>query len=221
MLATDKTYKAVVFDWDGTLMDSTGHIVKSIKLACADMGMPQPSDEQASWVIGMSLQAALYKLVPDLRADNVDAFIARYRHHFMYLQHEINLFQGQLQLLHDLNQKGIVLAVATGKSRRGLDLFLDRLSLRNMFQSTKTVDEARGKPDPDMLEQIIYELDLNPVNVLMVGDTSHDVLMAQNAGIDSLAVAYGAHSKDDLIASQPSMILDTVPQMQSWLLQHT
>lgn len=221
MTLSANSYAVVVFDWDGTLMDSTHHIVGAIQGACADLQLAVPSKEQASWVIGMSLQAALYKLVPELDADNVDKFIERYRFHFNKLQHQISLFDGQLQLLNSLHGKGVQLAVATGKSRLGLDTFIRRLDLNNIFQSTKTVDEAKGKPDPDMLEQIMLELAVPPSAMLMVGDTTHDILMAHAAGVDSLAVSYGAHPKQVLLKAKPTYIVDTVTAMQQSILQHT
>jgi phosphoglycolate phosphatase len=217
----DRRYRAVIFDWDGTLLDSTHHIVGALLAACRDLALPEPSHEQAGWVIGLSLQAALHRLVPDLGADRVDAFIDRYRAHFLRLQHEMHLFEGQARLLQDLHARGIVLGVATGKSRRGLDASIERLGLQSIFRSTRCADEARGKPDPDMLEQLMCELDLAPESVLMVGDTTHDVLMAHAAGVDSLAVAYGAHPPAELQAAQPTALVATVPAMQSWVRSRT
>ncbi|MGB6243101.1 MAG: HAD-IA family hydrolase [Castellaniella sp.] len=211
-------YQAVVFDWDGTLLDSTHHIVGALLAACRDLGLREPTREQAGWVIGLSLQTALRQLVPDLRADQADAFAERYKAHFMHLLGEMHLFDGQAQLLRDLHARGIVLAVATGKSRQGLNTSIERLGLQGLFQATRTVDEARGKPDPDMLEQLLMELDLAPETVLMVGDTTHDVLMAKAAGIDSLAVSYGAHRASLLESSQPTALVGTVPDMQAWIL---
>ncbi len=212
-----KQYRAVIFDWDGTLLDSTHHIVGALLGACRDLGLREPSREEAGWVIGLSLQAALYRLVPDLGADRVDAFVERYRAHFMALQHEMRLFEGQAGLLRDLSAGGAVLGVATGKSRRGLDESIERLGLRDLFRATRTADEARGKPDPDMLLQLLAELDLAPDSVLMVGDTTHDVLMARAAGVDSLAVAYGAHAPSLLESARPTALAATVPDMQAWI----
>ncbi len=217
----NKSYKAVVFDWDGTLMDSTNHIVRAITNTCQDMGMPKPSHSQASWVIGMSLQSALYKLVPDLNADNVEEFIKLYQYHSSKTQLQVELFPGQVDLLKQLHAKNIMLAVATGKTRPGLDVFLQRLGLVDIFQVTKTVTEANGKPDPDMLQQIMLELDLAPESIIMVGDTTHDIFMAHAAGIDSMAVAYGAHSKEELLSAKPTILLDSVGAMQNWLIEHT
>ncbi|WP_368640332.1 HAD-IA family hydrolase [Castellaniella ginsengisoli] len=212
-----KQYRAVIFDWDGTLLDSTHHIVGALLGACRDLGLREPSREEAGWVIGLSLQAALYRLVPELGADRVDDFVDRYRTHFMALQHEMHLFEGQAQLLRDLSAGGSVLGVATGKSRRGLDDSIRRLGLQEVFRATRTVDEACGKPDPDMLLQLLAELGLDPAAVLMVGDTTHDVLMAQAAGVDSLAVAYGAHAASLLESARPTALAATVPDMQAWI----
>ncbi|MGA0583555.1 MAG: HAD-IA family hydrolase [Castellaniella sp.] len=216
-----KSYSAVIFDWDGTLLDSTHHIVGALLGACRDLGLREPSREEAGWVIGLSLQAALYRLVPDLEAGRVDAFVDRYRTHFMALQHEMHLFEGQAGLLRDLSAGGAVLGVATGKSRRGLDESIARLGLRDLFHATRTVDEARGKPDPDMLLQLLAELDLAPDAVLMVGDTTHDVLMAHAAGVDSLAVAYGAHAPALLESARPTALAATVADMQAWIRART
>jgi len=212
-----KQYRAVIFDWDGTLLDSTHHIVGALLGACRDLGLREPSREEAGWVIGLSLQAALYRLVPDLGADRVDAFVERYRAHFMALQHEMRLFEGQAGLLRELSAGGAVLGVATGKSRRGLDESIERLGLRDLFRATRTADEARGKPDPDMLLQLLAELGLEPDSVLMVGDTTHDVLMARAAGVDSLAVAYGAHAPSLLESARPTALAATVSDMQAWI----
>lgn len=216
-----KHYQAVIFDWDGTLLDSTHHIVSALLAACRDLGLREPAREEAGWVIGLSLQAALNRLVPDLPAGRADAFVARYRAHFMREQAEQHLFAGQAQLLRELHRRGIVLGVATGKSRRGLDASIARLGLESLFQATRCADEARGKPDPDMLQQLLWELDLAPDAVLMVGDTTHDVLMAHGAGVDSLAVAYGAHAPALLESARPTALVTTVPAMQGWLRDRT
>lgn len=210
-------YRAVVFDWDGTLLDSTHHIVGALIGACRDLGLREPTREQAGWVIGLSLQAALYQLAPELPAEQAGAFAERYRAHFMHLLTDMRLFDGQAQLLRELHARGVVLAVATGKSRRGLDSSIERLGLQGLFQATRTVDEARGKPDPDMLEQLLAELGLAPEAALMVGDTTHDVLMAKAAGLDSLAVSYGAHRASLLESAQPTALVHTVPHMQDWI----
>jgi phosphoglycolate phosphatase len=168
-------------------------------------------------VIGLSLQAALYRLVPDLRADNVDAFIERYKTHFRSLQQALCLFEGQDALLRELHARGVRLGVATGKSRRGLDAQIARLGLEAVFDATRCADEAPGKPAPDMLEQLMLELDLAPDELVMVGDTAHDVQMAQAARVDSLAVGYGAHDPGELESARPTALVLTVPEMQAWV----
>ncbi|WP_322996806.1 HAD-IA family hydrolase [Castellaniella sp.] len=214
-------YRAVIFDWDGTLLDSTHHIVSALIGACRDLGLPEPSREAAGWVIGLSLQAALEQLVPGLKPEQIDPFVDRYRAHFMQRQGEIHFFDGQVGLLRALHANGTILGVATGKSRRGLDQSIEQLGLQGLFQATRTVDEAHGKPDPDMLNQLLSELDLTPDATLMVGDTTHDVLMARAAGLDSLAVAYGAHRADLLESARPTALVKTVPDMQAWIKART
>jgi len=213
-----KTYRAVIFDWDGTLMDSTQHIVAALRGACADLGLPLPSVEEASWVIGLSIETALYRLVPDLTHERMGAFAERYREHFLRGDREQRLFPGQEPFLRGLHGQGVILGVATGKSRRGLDRALDALSLREVFRATRCADEAAGKPDPAMLEQLLLEFEIEPFEAVMVGDTTHDVLMARHAGVDSLAVSYGAHSRKVLGAAEPTALVSSVNDMQAWLL---
>lgn len=219
-MSGDKQYAAVIFDWDGTLLDSAHHIVGALLGACRDLGLSEPTREQAGWVIGLSLQSALYRLFPDLPTPRMDEFVARYRTHFAALVGQICLFPGQAQLLRDLRARGVILGVATGKSRRGLDDALRRLELENLFAATRCADEAQSKPAPDMLEQLMLELDLAPESALMVGDTAHDVLMAKAAGIDSLAVTYGAHAPALLESAGPTALVHTVADMQAWLRRH-
>ncbi|HUH39645.1 MAG TPA: HAD-IA family hydrolase [Castellaniella sp.] len=216
-----KRYRAVVFDWDGTLMDSTGHIVSALQGACTDLGLAVPTAEAASWVIGLSIENALYRLVPDLNEQEMAAFVNRYRERFLAQDRGLRLFPGLEIFLRGLHARGMVLGVATGKTRRGLDRALDALSLQEVFRATRCADEAAGKPDPAMLEQLLIEFDLEPFEVIMVGDTTHDVLMARNAGVDSLAVSYGAHPRQVLGAAEPTALVSTVADMQSWLLART
>lgn len=213
-----KKYSAVVFDWDGTVMDSTHSIVMSIQSACADLKLPVPGDREAAWVIGLSLESALYRCVPDLTARQVPLFIERYRHHFLSYDTKIKLFDGIVDVMQLVRQREGLLAVATGKSRAGLDRVLEQVQLGDMFHTTRCADETVSKPDPTMLLEILDELQLDPEQVLMVGDTTHDVDMATNAGIDSMAVTYGAHDVSTLAASQPTIIVPSVVEMRSWLL---
>lgn len=212
-----KHYDAVIFDWDGTLMDSTFSIVESIQLASADVGLPVPSTMQASWIIGLSLESGLYKAVPELTADLMPAFIERYRHHFFQRDKSIKMFDGAVPMLAELRQRTIPINVATGKSRAGLDRVLRAVELVDYFNTTRCADETQSKPDPQMLHEIMWELDLEPDRVLMVGDTTHDIHMAHNAGMDSLAVTYGAHDVPTLEKSEPTVIVESVPEMREWI----
>lgn len=211
-------YAAVLFDWDGTVMDSTYSIASSIQLASADLELPVPSIQQASWVIGLSLESALYRAVPDLTAEQMPLFLERYRYHFMQRDPHIKLFDGVLPFMGELRGRQIALGVATGKSRQGLDRVLQQVNLSTFFDATRCADETRSKPDPEMLHQLLAELMLEPEQVLMVGDTVHDIHMAANAGMDSVAVTYGAHDPQTLAKAEPTVMVDNVAQMRDWVL---
>ncbi|PLC53840.1 HAD family hydrolase [Pollutimonas nitritireducens] len=213
-----KRYEAVIFDWDGTVMDSTHSIVNAIQCACADIDLPVPSASEASWVIGLSLESALYRCVPTLTADKLPLFLDRYRFHFLCRDPEIKLFDGIVELLDLLHGRQVLLGVATGKSRVGLDRVLGNMQLHTRFHATRCADESFGKPNPAMLLELMDELDLRPEQLLMVGDTSHDILMASNAGVDSMAVTYGAHDRQTLIDAKPTALVSSVAEMQAWLL---
>lgn len=214
-----KRYRAAIFDWDGTVMDSTHSIVSAIQGACTDLSLPVPSRRDASWVIGLSLESALYRCVPDLTAEAFPMFLERYRHHFLARDTHDKLFDGIHELFAELRSHGVLLGVATGKSRIGLDRVMASMSLKDTFAITRCADETLSKPDPLMLMQIMDELSLRPENVVMIGDTTHDVQMAFNAGVDSLAVTYGAHDVPTLAQSNPGAMVATVADMRNWLLE--
>lgn len=207
------TYSLVVFDWDGTVMDSTHSIVVAIQQTCRDLEITVPTDQQASWVIGLSLTEALRKAVPDLGDHNIDRFIERYRYHYFTRDTDLRLFAGMRALLERLKAGGIQLAVATGKSRRGLDRGIMNHQLAPLFDMTRTAEETASKPDPLMLHEIMQELDVAPQHVVMVGDTTHDIEMAHHAGVDSFAVTYGAHSRHDLMVSKPTKVAENVSEL--------
>lgn len=213
-----KRYSAVVFDWDGTVMDSTHSIVVSIQDACADIGLPVPPVEQARWVIGLSLESALYRAVPDLTAAQLPLFVERFRTHYLQKDGELHLFDGIMDVFSEIRLRRADLAVATGKSRKGLDRALDRLQLRDCFRVTRCADETASKPDPAMLLEIMDALSLPPERVLMIGDTTHDIEMASRAGVDSVAVTYGAHDRATLLSASPTAMVSDVAQLRSWLL---
>lgn len=214
-----KRYSAVIFDWDGTVMDSTHTIVTAIQNACADLSLPVPTRNDASWVIGLSLESALYRCVPTLSASQYPLFIERYRHHFFSRDPEMVLFDGVEQVFSDLKTRQVLLGVATGKSRVGLDRVLNERQMHGIFSATRCADESMGKPHPAMLFELMEELSLQPEQVLMVGDTTHDVHMASAAGVDSMAVTYGAHDKQTLLQAQPTVMVSTVRDMHNWLLE--
>ncbi len=210
-------YSLIVFDWDGTLMDSTPTIIAAIQSACRDLGLPVPPDEAAAWVIGLSLQDALLAAVPTLEQHQVPAFVARYRFHYLTRDPELRLFSGTEQMLAGLVAQGARLAVATGKSRVGLERALDATGIRRYFESTRCADETFSKPNPAMLFEIMRELDVDPGATVMVGDTSHDLHMARNAGVHGVGVTYGAHAAAELAGCGPQTLAGSIAELGSWL----
>ncbi|MCD0503759.1 HAD family hydrolase [Bordetella petrii] len=211
-------YSLVVFDWDGTLMDSTNGIVSAIQGACRDLDLPVPTASAASWVIGLSLESALRKAVPELTQAMVPRFLERYRTHYLLRDPDLQLFEGIEGLLGELGGQQARLAVATGKSRVGLNRVLAATGLRDVFHATRTADETFSKPHPAMLHELMQELDVQPERVVMVGDTSHDLQMACNAGVHGLGVTYGAHSPEELRGCGPQAVVDNVAALREWLL---
>ena len=215
-----RRFDLIVFDWDGTLYDSTAVIVQSIQAACADIGEAVPDDEAASWVIGLGLRAAMEHAVPGLAAERYPLMIERYRHHYLLHQHDLTLFPGVLDMLHALRKRHHWLAVATGKSRAGLDDALHAVELRGVFDGTRTADETRSKPDPQMLLELMRQFGVEPGRTLMIGDTIHDLQLAANAGTPSVAVTYGAHQASEFAAHSPLVVARTVAELAEWLAQH-
>ena len=213
-------FKLIVFDWDGTLMDSAAAIVAAIQAGCQDLGIDPPSDEKARHIIGLGLDEALQTVLPELPAARYPALIGRYRHHFLAREKALPLFAGVHEMLAGLTDAGHLLGVATGKSRRGLDRALAESGLGALFQATRCVDECHSKPHPEMLQQLMDEFAATPGDTLMIGDTTHDLLMAKNAGVAALAVAYGAHPRAELMALQPLFCAETVAELRAWLIKH-
>jgi phosphoglycolate phosphatase len=213
-------FDLIAFDWDGTLFDSTQIIVRSIQLAVADVGGTVPSNEAASYVIGLGLMQALAHAAPDVPEARFPELGQRYRHHYALHQNDITLFEGVLQLLLDLKERGHLLAVATGKSRRGLDEALQAVELKGCFDSSRTADETAGKPHPRMLHELMSEFGVKPERTLMIGDTTHDLQMALNAGCASVGVSYGAHEPSAFEPLKPRMVAHSVLELQRWLLDH-
>ncbi len=212
-----KQFDLLIFDWDGTLMDSAGVIVDSIQRACRDIGLPAPSERASRQIIGLGLAQALQTLLPDLPADDYPRLVERYRHHYLERDADIPLFAGVDQAIPALAGEGFTLAVATGKSRVGLARALDSSGLGACFTATRCADQTHSKPHPAMVLELIDELDADPARTLVIGDTSHDLLMAANAGVASLGVTYGAHEPDDLRAHAPLALLDSFAEVHAWL----
>ena len=213
-------FDLIAFDWDGTLFDSTQIIVRSIQLAVADVGGTVPSNEAASYVIGLGLMQALAHAAPDVPEARYPELGQRYRHHYALHQNDITLFEGVLQLLLDLKERGHLLAVATGKSRCGLDEALQAVELKGCFDSSRTADETAGKPHPRMLHELMSEFGVKPERTLMIGDTTHDLQMALNAGCASVGVSYGAHEPSAFEPLKPRVVAHSVQELQRWLLDH-
>lgn len=210
-------FDLVVFDWDGTLMDSTAHISQSIQQACADLSLPVPSREQASHVIGLRLAEALQQACPAAAPEQLPRLTEAFRHHYHANQHQVTLFDGAVDCLNAIAASGVFLAVATGNSRAGLNRLLEQTGLGPLFHATRTVDECHSKPHPDMLLSLTEMLGADPRRTLMIGDTSHDLLMAHNAGAAAVAVEYGAHPVDQLQACNPMFSAKSVAELHQWL----
>ncbi|HET9700766.1 MAG TPA: HAD-IA family hydrolase [Burkholderiales bacterium] len=215
-----KRFELLVFDWDGTLMDSAGAIVVSIQAACADLGLPVPGETAARHIIGLGLRDALTTLLPDLAQHDYPPLVERYRHHYLGRDQDIALFEGAAEAVRDLSGSGFLLAVATGKSRQGLNRALTQTGLGDFFHASRCADECFSKPHPSMLEEIMDELAAAPERTLMIGDTTHDLQMAVNAGVAGLAVAYGAHPRPDLEALAPLATVDSFAELRRWLETH-
>jgi phosphoglycolate phosphatase len=219
-----RRFDLIAFDWDGTLFDSTALIVRCIQYAVRDVGGTVPTDQAASYVIGLGLMQALAHAAPDVPKDKYPELGEAYKRHYSALQNEVSLFAGTLPMLQGLRARGHVLAVATGKSRRGLDEVLlrnvDGVVLGHMFEATRTADQTAGKPDPLMLHELMTQLNVPPERTLMIGDTTHDLGLARNAGVASVGVSFGAHDHNAFAEFAPLMVAHSVAQLQDWLLHN-
>ena len=207
----------LVFDWDGTLMDSAAAIIASIQLSCQDLGLAVPTRERAAHVIGLGLKDALSYAVPELPPSDYGKLAERYKYHFMARDPDIELFPGVREMLIALKERGHILAVATGKSRVGLNRVLEATQLKQCFDSSRCADETHSKPHPAMLQELMQELMVAPEATLMIGDTGHDLQMAMSAGVPALAVSYGAHPRDSLTGFNPLACIDTPQELRPWL----
>src|SRR5215470_14477705 len=213
-----RRFAFIVFDWDGTLIDSTTLIADSLQRACRDLGEPVPTDVDARYVIGLGLNDALKRVAPGLARDRHGELAARYRHYFLAGDAQIELYPGARELLAELARAGFLLGIATGKSRGGLDRALAQQQLEGLFAATRCADEGFPKPHPDMLERLMDRVGVAPHETLMIGDTTHDIELARNAGASALAVAYGAHHADGLGALAPLATLHSIAELRAWLI---
>ncbi|MFL9925853.1 HAD-IA family hydrolase [Herbaspirillum lusitanum] len=212
-----KQFDLIVFDWDGTLMDSTSTIVKCIQAAARDLGLPIPDKSAASYVIGLGLQDAMQAAIPDVDPKYYPRIVERYRHHYLGQDKDLMLFDGVTDMLADLSQQGYFLAVATGKSRVGLNRAMNSTGLLSVFDATRCADETFSKPHPAMLQELTRELGQDMHRTLMIGDTTHDLQMAINAGAGGVAVEFGAHPVAQLQALNPLFSAKSIPELHQWL----
>jgi phosphoglycolate phosphatase len=212
-----KQFDLIVFDWDGTLMNSTATIVKCIQSAAKDIGVTPPTDAAASHVIGLGLAEALQVAMPGLSTAQYPRMVERYRYHFLTQDHELVLFDGVREMLAELKQEGYFLAVATGMGRVGLNRALNAAGLLSVFDATRCADETFSKPHPAMLQELTRELGQDLRRTVMIGDTTHDLQMAINAGAAGIAVEYGAHPLTQLATCTSVFSAQSVAQLRHWL----
>ncbi len=215
-------YSLLVFDWDGTILDSSTQIINCMQATIKDVGEEQRTNEQINNIIGLGLEEAIAALYPQMSAQGIQDMTRIYREYYLFKDKTPSqLFPGVRSMLAELREQGYDLAVATGKSRRGLDKDLQETSLDVFFPITRTADETRSKPHPQMLEEILVDHDLDAPQVLMIGDSEYDMQMAQNARVDSLAVSYGVHDLIRLLKQDPVGFVDKAEQIPAWLKDHT
>ena len=211
-------YRLLVFDWDGTLMDSEARIVACLQAAAVDVGIAVPPPDSARDVIGLGLQEAIERLFPGVDRRALGRLVERYRHHFLGDHPTASeLFPGVVETLEGLADAGYLLGIATGKSRRGLDKVLSETGLGRFFHASRCADEAFSKPHPRMLEEVMAVLGASPADTLMIGDTEYDMQMARSAGVPAVAVSYGVHAPERLLAEGALACLDRIDELPGWL----
>lgn len=213
-------YDLVIFDWDGTIMDSTGLIAACIQQSCREMGLAVPAEREAKWVIGLGYRESVAHVAPGLDGERSVELAQAYRRHFLAREHEAPLYAGIPELLAMLLSRGRRLAVATGKARPGLDRALAASGLAHLFEATRCADEGFPKPHPDMVLRLLDLTGVEPERALLVGDTTHDLDLAANAGVDAVAVCYGAHDEATLRGRKARHYAASVEDLGRWLLRH-
>jgi phosphoglycolate phosphatase len=219
-----RRFDCITFDWDGTLFDSTAIITRCIQAAVVEVGGARPTDAQASYVIGLGLMQALAHAAPDVPKEKYPVLGEAYKKHWALHVDDISFFPGTMPMLLALQSRGHQLAVATGKSRRGLDDVLQRelegIKLSALFDASRTADQTAGKPDPLMLYELMQELDVSPDRMLMIGDTTHDLLLARNAGVASVGVSFGAHAHQAFAPYSPLFVAHSMQELHDWLREN-
>jgi phosphoglycolate phosphatase len=216
--AMSKEFDLIVWDWDGTLADSTGMITNAIVTAAEQVGLPALDPHAARNIIGLGLRESIHALYGDIPAEKAQALAQQYTANYYAGEAAIPLFEGAKELIIELNRRGFKLAVATGKGRRGLDLALQHCGLGNYFHATRTVDECFSKPHPQMIDEIMDFCVVRPERTLMIGDSSYDLQMAENAGVQGVAVTFGAQSRDKLLGYNSIQMFDEFKDLSAWLL---
>jgi len=210
--------KLLIFDWDGTLMDSVMHIVECMRNSIQELDLEPRSESEMKNIIGLGMHEAIYALYPDQQSPAfAERFTAAYRDYFFTANAPQSLFDGVVSTLQDLRENGYWLAIATGKSRRGLDMVLAETGIGDLFLQSRCADETRSKPHPQMLQEILQTLKVDPQQALMIGDTEYDMEMARNAGVHPVGVSYGVHEPDRLNKFKPVHILDNIGHLPAWL----
>ena len=218
--ANDRRYDLIVFDWDGTIMDSTGLIAECIQLAARDLSLPVPTLKQAKSIIGLGVKDATKRLFPYLDNEAQATYALTYRKYFVTRDHEAPLYGGIRELLTSLARPERFLAVATGKPRAGLERAFRHTGLKAYFHFSRCADEGFPKPHPDMLQKLMDFSAVDADRTLMIGDTTHDLELAQNAGVDALAVTYGAHPRAELTRLPSLDMFDSVADLSAWMKIH-
>lgn len=210
-------FDLLVFDWDGTLFDSAGLIAGCLQSACRDLDFAVPSDSEARYIIGLGMRDALCHVLPDLPSSEYPRLADRYRYYFLAQEDAVLLFDGVEALLEQLSDAGFQLTVATGKTRAGLDRTLQRTGIGHWFSASRCADECFSKPHPAMLQELMRQFGTAPERTLMIGDTTHDLQMAANAGCPAVAIATGTHPREQLAALKPLACLAAVTELGPWL----
>lgn len=220
MVKKRKQFDLIVWDWDGTLADSTGMIARAIVKAAEQVGLPSLTMDQARHVIGLGLRDAIHALFPDISDEKAQDLTKQYTINYYAAEEDVLLFDGAVALISELNRKGYKQAIATGKGRRGLNIALERSGIAKYFHASRTADECFSKPHPQMLDELMDFLVVTPERTIMIGDTTYDMQMAKNAGTQSLAVTFGAHKADQLLSCHPKGIFNTFSELSAWLINN-